>query len=79
MTATINLRELKGKVIATAKRSIKRYNDYRYLVKSQSGNGKYKVVLTKLGWTFSCPNHKFRGVKCRHIYAVEISYAILDR
>ena len=54
MTATINPRELKGKVIA----------------------GKYKVILTKIGWTFSCPNHKFRGVKCRHIYAVEISYAI---
>ena len=54
MTATINPRELKGKVIA----------------------GKYKVILTKIGWTFSCPDHKFRGVKCRHIYAVEISYAI---
>jgi transposase-like protein len=76
MTATINPRELKGKVIATAKRSIKRYNDYRYLVISQSGNGKYKVILTKIGWTCSCPDHKFRGVKCKHIYAVEISYAI---
>jgi hypothetical protein len=41
MTATINPRELKGKVIATAKRSIKRYNE--------SGNGKYKVILTKIG------------------------------
>ena len=66
MTATSNLRELKGKVIATAKRSMKRYNDYRYLVKSQSGNGKHIVILTKIGWTCSCPDHKFCGVKCKY-------------
>jgi transposase-like protein len=71
-----NIREQRGQVIATAKRAIKRMNSSRYLVKSQSGNGKYVVSATKLGWVCSCPDQKFRGVKCKHIYAVEISYAI---
>jgi putative transposase len=75
MTAT-NQREQLGQVIATAKRAIKRMNSTRYLVKSQSGNGKYVVSATKIGWVCSCLDHKFRGVKCKHIYAVEISYAI---
>src|SRR5215218_1153307 len=75
MTAT-NQREQLGQVIASAKRAIKRMNASRYLVKSQSGNGKYVVSATKLSWVCSCPDQKFRGVKCKHIYAVEVSFAI---
>jgi transposase-like protein len=71
-----NIRLERGQVIATAKRAIKRMNSSRYLVKSQSGNGKYVVTANKLGWVCTCPDQKFRGVKCKHIYAVEISYAI---
>ena len=78
MSTSIDDRQKRGQVIATAKRSINRYNESRYLVKSQSGNGKYKVILTKLGCTCSCPDHKFRGVKCKHIYAVEFSSAIRE-
>lgn len=69
-------REMRGQVIATAKRAIKRMNASRYLVKSQSAHGKYVVTSNKLGWVCTCPDQKFRGVKCKHIYAVEISYAI---
>ena len=47
-----------------------------YIVKSQSGNGTYDVIATELGWTCSCPDHVHRGVKCKHIYAVEFSLAI---
>jgi hypothetical protein len=72
----MNLREVKGKVIANIKSAVKRYNPYRYVVNSQSSKIKYKVILTKIGWTCSCPDHKFRGVKCKHIYAVEFSCAI---
>lgn len=46
--------------------------------KSQSGNGKYVVSLTKLGWVYICLDQKFRSVKCKHIFAVEISYAIRE-
>jgi putative transposase len=51
-------------------------NASRYLIKSQSGHDKYVVTANKLGWVCSCPDQKFRGVKCKHIFAVEISYAI---
>ena len=71
----INRQQL-GQVIAKTFRGVRRINQFRYFVKSQSGNGKYVVSATKLGWVCSCPDQKFRGVKCKHIYAVEISYAI---
>jgi transposase-like protein len=67
-----------GQVIARAKRAIKRINQFRYFVKSQSGNGKYEVRQTNLGWVCNCADHKFRGVRCKHIYAVEFSYTIRE-
>lgn len=72
----INDRQERGQFIATAKRAINRMNAFRYLVKSQSGSGKYVVTANRLGWLCTCPDQKFRGVKFKHIYAVEISYAI---
>lgn len=42
-----------------------------YRVKSQSGNGVYYVTNTELGWRCTCADHVHRGVKCRHIIAVE--------
>ena len=47
-------------------------------MKSQSAKGKYDIYQTKIGWTCSCPDHKFRGIKCKHIFAVEFSYAIRE-
>ncbi|MEX2315871.1 MAG: transposase [Pirellulales bacterium] len=38
-----------------------------WLVPSQSGKGKYKVS----GDHCTCPDHETRGVKCKHIFAVE--------
>jgi transposase-like protein len=70
--------QTRGQVIATAKRAIKRINQSRYFVKSQSGNGKYEVRQTDLGWICSCADHKFRGIHCKHIYAVEFSFAIRE-
>jgi putative transposase len=51
-------------------------NETKYLVKSQNDNGDYDVLLTDLGWVCSCPDHKFRGVKYKHIFAVGISFAL---
>ena len=65
----------KDNIIAGASGAIKRINrGHRGL--SQSGNGSYDIVCTPLGWVCSCPYQKFRGVKCKHIFAVEISFAI---
>jgi putative transposase len=65
----------KAEIIAKNK-SIRRINDHFYKVKSQSGNGKYDVIAKELGYICSCPDHKFRGVRCKHIQAVIISFAL---
>src|SRR6185437_5920288 len=69
-------REQQGYLIAQMKGSVNRINDTSYTVSSQSGNGKYMISSTALGWKCSCADHLYRGVKCKHIYAVEISFAI---
>jgi transposase-like protein len=63
-------------VIANIDGAIKRISETKYVVKSQNGNGDYDVCSTDLGWVCSCPDHKFRGVKCKHVFAVEISFAL---
>jgi putative transposase len=73
----VNRQQL-GQVIAQTFCAVRRINAIRYTVKSQSGNGKYEVHQTDLGWVCSCADHKFRGVRCKHIYAVEFSFAIRE-
>ena len=75
MTATSD-REQKGQSIAQLNGQVSRVNELSYVVKSQSSNGCYDVLSTELGWVFSCPDHIYRGVKCKHIYAVELSFAL---
>src|SRR5919198_3092344 len=70
-------RQEQGKIIAGMNGSVKRISDNSYTVNSQSGNGSlYNVNATDIGWNCSCPGHTYRGIKCKHIYAVEISFAI---
>lgn len=71
-------REQLGQTISQTFRAVRRVSAIKYRVKSQSGNGKYVVLQTKLGWSCTCSDHKFRGVRCKHIYAVEFSSAIRD-
>jgi len=69
-------REERGKAIAEKDGQIKRVIENLYRVKSQSGNGKYEVKQTEIGWKCSCPDHQTRGVECKHIIAVKLSFAI---
>lgn len=71
-------RQQLGQLIAQTFRAVRRVSAIRYRVKSQSGNGKYEVRQTDLGWNCTCSDHKFRGVRCKHIYAVEFSFAIRE-
>ena len=73
MTAQLTTtRQERGEAIAKAKESqITRIDDYTYRVLSQSGNGEYIVCLSEDEWRCKCPDHRFRGVKCKHIWAVE--------
>ncbi|MFZ0510543.1 MAG: DDE-type integrase/transposase/recombinase [Candidatus Nitrosopolaris sp.] len=76
MTKTAINRQQQGLAIANISGTVKRISELKYVVKSQSGNGDYEVNSTDLGWVCSCPDHTYRGVKCKHIFAVEISFAL---
>jgi len=75
-----NLRELKGLQITKAKESqITRIDETTYLVHSQSGNGEYAVYRSEDEWKCNCPDHRFRGVKCKHIWALEFSLKMREQ
>jgi len=73
------LRQVKGQQIAHLEGAIRRFSDDVYYVKSQSGHGEYTVYHVPMGWNCSCPDAKFRLVKCKHLWAVEISRAIREK
>ena len=72
-------RASRGAEIASVESNVRRISQYEYRVKSQSGNGEYIVIQTELGWQCSCPDFAFRGVKCKHAFAVELSLQIRRR
>jgi transposase-like protein len=70
MTTT---REQRGKAIAKLDGQIRRIDEHVYVVRSQSGHGEYTVCLSEDEWRCECPDHKFRGEKCKHVFAVLFS------
>jgi len=78
MKTIIQLKQ-QGQLIAQAEGSVKRLDDKNYVVTSQSGNDSYNVQLTELGFICSCADHVYRGVKYKHIHAVEFSFAIREQ
>jgi transposase-like protein len=77
---TTNLRETRGLEIAQAKENqITRMDASTYKVLSQNGNGEYAVCLSEDEWRCECPDHRFRSVKCKHIWAVEFSLKIREQ
>jgi putative transposase len=64
---------MRGHEIAKHEGQITRLGGERYQVASQSGHGLYVVVKRKGVWDCSCPDHVYREVKCKHIWAVEFS------
>jgi transposase-like protein len=69
----------KGQEIADVESNVRRIDANEYRVRSQSGNGEYAVYSTEAGWYCSCPDFAFRGVKCKHAIAVELSLEIRRR
>jgi transposase-like protein len=72
-------REMKGFEIAQQLGQILRIDEEHYKVNSQSGNGVYNIQRNRLGWKCSCADNTYRGVKCKHIYAVEFSFALREQ
>lgn len=65
-----NLRLQRGNNILKRMNQIHEMDKFQYKVKSQSTSEEYQVISTQLGWICSCADHKFRGVICKHIYAI---------
>jgi transposase-like protein len=76
---TENLRESRGLEIAQKNNQINRVDQYTYRILSQSGNGEYVVCLSEDEWRCECPDYRFRGVKCKHIWAVEFSLKMREQ
>lgn len=74
-----NLREMKGQEIASQEGQIKRLSDNEYQVLSQSRKFTvYSVRKMETGWMCSCPDYQTRGVRCKHIFAVQFSQQIRE-
>jgi transposase-like protein len=69
-------REQRGMQTAQQESQIKRIDVNTYEVLSQSGNGVYEVLNTSIGWMCQCPDHMYRGTKCKHIHAVLFSKSL---
>ena len=78
-TEQLAARQDRGKAISSLSGQIKILEDSSYKVKSQAGKGVYEVLKTSIGWMCSCPDHIYRHVKCKHIYAVEFPLALKKR
>ena len=76
MQALNDFREQRGHTIAEVEGQVRRIDANSYKVNSQSGSGLYDILSTESGWICSCPDHVYRGVKCKHQWAVEFSLAI---
>ena len=76
MQASESVRCERGMQICDLGNQVRRLDENTYSVKSQSGNGVYQVRATEAGWLCSCPDSTFRGEKCKHTVAVELSRKI---
>ncbi|MFZ3168154.1 MAG: DDE-type integrase/transposase/recombinase [Candidatus Methanoperedens sp.] len=75
----IGTREDRGRAIAEKDRQIMRMNDHSYKVKSQSSDILYDITSSEIGWKCTCPDHTNRGVKCKHIFAVELVFNLREQ
>jgi transposase-like protein len=79
MQALTNQRESRGLEIAQVKEpQVNRVDENFYTVKSQSGNGSYALYMVDSEWHCECPDHQFRHVKCKHLYALEFSLKVKE-
>lgn len=79
MQAEANPREQRGKQIVSLPNQVRRIDDTEYRVLSQTCEEiEYQILAIESGFVCSCPDFKFREVKCKHIFAVEISQALRE-
>jgi hypothetical protein len=69
MATQILTRKQRGERIAPE--DIAELNPSSYFVRSQTDRSGYSVTRAWRDWMCDCPDHKYRGVQCKHIHAVE--------
>lgn len=69
MHEIVDPRQLRGLQIAAKAKIVRK--GVVWSVPSQSGAGRYEVSVDAEEPHCSCPDHETRGVKCKHIFAVE--------
>ncbi len=72
-------RVMRGQQISKLEGQVSRVDDRTYQVKSQSGHGLYTLVKGYRDWRCSCPDHIYREIKCKHIWAVEFSLRLREK
>jgi transposase len=63
-------RQQRGLAIASETGKVRRMEAF-WLVRSQTGSGQYIVEPNRKTPTCTCPDFETRGVKCKHLFAVE--------
>jgi transposase-like protein len=75
--AQVLSREERGRQIAEKPNQIMRLDERFYRVASQSTDRMYDVTKRRVGgWLCTCPDFEYRNVVCKHIWAVQISFAV---
>ena len=74
-----NNREERGKEIAVSQDQVYRVDGHSYKVRSQSSTRFYDITDTEIGWKCNCPDHVFRGARCKHIWAIQISLGLREQ
>ena len=77
--SSLELRAQKGKEISMMSKAVTRCDETTYKVRSQTTNAIYEIVSTENGWACQCPDYRYRAVKCKHIFAVEFSFALRNQ
>jgi putative transposase len=75
---TENGRMVRGFAIIAQPQQIEQKEAHMFKVKSQSGNGQY-VVTNGREWDCTCPDHAYRNVVCKHIFAVRFWISLKEK
>lgn len=73
-----NGRMVRGFAIVAQHGQIKQTEAHTFKVKSQNGNGQY-VITNGKSWDCTCPDHTYRKVVCKHIFAVRFWITLKEK
>ena len=69
---------VRGFAIVAQNGQIKQIETHTFKVKSQNGNGQY-VITNGKSWDCTCPDHTYRRVMCKHIFAVKFWISLKEK